>query len=206
MRRKVGTANSGVAQNTSRNGAEGFSVAPPALKFVLPLARFAKFLDAAANHVAFEHAEVLDEKNAVQMIDFVAESASEQVFAANFKRLAEGILCADGHKERPEHIAAKTGERKAAFIFALFAFRVSDFRIGDDNFRFGILPYGSVDYGKPQIDADLRRRKAHALRGVHGDKHIGAKLLQLGVESRDGLRGAFENWIAVLHDRIYFYA
>ena len=54
---------------------------------LLPLALFFQFFDFAFDEVAFEHAEVLKEQDAVEVVDFVAESTSEKVFAADFERL-----------------------------------------------------------------------------------------------------------------------
>src|ERR1035438_1320872 len=73
----VGTANRGVPQNTTFIGTKR-----------LPFAEFPHFLDFALDQVALEHAEVLDEKDAVEVIDFVAERARQQILAANLERFA----------------------------------------------------------------------------------------------------------------------
>src|SRR6201987_1608212 len=79
--RREGTAKAGVPQNTSFSGTAA-----------LPLARFFHLANFALDHVALEHAEMHDEKRSVQMIDFVAESASEQSFAAHFAFSAGSVL------------------------------------------------------------------------------------------------------------------
>src|SRR5579859_7113239 len=68
----------------------------------LPLALFAEFLDFALDEVALEHAQMLDEKNAIEVIDFVTEGAGQQIFAADFEEFALGVLRFDGDKLRAE--------------------------------------------------------------------------------------------------------
>jgi hypothetical protein len=53
-----------------------------------PVAGLPQFADPALDQVSFQHAEVLDEKHAVQVIDFVAERAREQPFAAHLEDFA----------------------------------------------------------------------------------------------------------------------
>src|SRR5712692_1522891 len=115
---------------------------------------------------------MLDEENAVEVINLVAEGAGKQVFAANLERLALGILRFYGDELRPDDVAAKAGNGEAAFFFALFAFSMNDFGIGEDDFGFGVLAAGDVNDGDAKGKADLRRGEADALRGIHGGEHI----------------------------------
>src|SRR5712692_10551607 len=115
---------------------------------------------------------MLDEKNAVEVIDFVAEGTSKQVFAADLERLAFGVLRLYGDELRPDDVAAKAGNGEAAFFFALFTFGVNDFGIGKDDLGFGIFPAGDVNDGDANGEADLRSGEADALRGIHGGEHI----------------------------------
>src|ERR1700676_4912704 len=75
----------------------------------LPLAGLPQFADTAFDQVPFEHAEMLDEKDAVQVIDFVTEGASEQAFTVHFIRFALDVLRADSYVGRAQHRAAKSG-------------------------------------------------------------------------------------------------
>jgi hypothetical protein len=77
-----GTANCGVPQNTSRKRFTAPSLAQAA---ELPLAFFPQFLDLSFDQVALQHAQVLQEKNPIQVIDLMAESPRQQILAANFK-------------------------------------------------------------------------------------------------------------------------
>jgi hypothetical protein len=62
-RRSVGIPNSGVPQKTTRIGA-----GPCAL----PLTGLPQFADFSPDQVALQHAQMLDEKDAAQVIDLVA--------------------------------------------------------------------------------------------------------------------------------------
>ena len=67
---------------------------------------------------------------------------------------------------------------------------------------FRIFAVGDVNHRYAQADADLRRGQTHALRGVHGLKHVRGERLQLLVEFLDRLRGGFKNRVAVFYDRM----
>src|SRR5258708_11353065 len=124
---------------------------------------------------------MLDEKNAVEVVDFVAEGAGKQVFAANLERFAFGILRFYGDELRRDDVAAKAGYGEAAFFFALFAFGVNDLGIGEDDLGFGVFSAGDVNDGDANGKADLRCGEADALRSVHGCEQSFAKLLGAGI-------------------------
>src|SRR6266403_2498027 len=114
----------------------------------LPLALFPKFFDFALDEVPFQHAEMLEKENAVEVIDLVAESAGEKIFAPNFVGLAFGVLGPDGDKLRTDDVAAEAGNGEATFFFANFSLGVNDFGIGQDDLGFGIFSAGDVDHGE----------------------------------------------------------
>src|ERR1700756_3833162 len=99
---------------------------------------------------------MLDEENAVEMIDLVAEGPGQQVFAADLEGFALGVLRAHSDELRAQYVAAKAGNGEAAFLFALFAFGVNYFGIGEDDFRFRILSTRDIDHGHTEGEADLR--------------------------------------------------
>src|SRR3954471_14434884 len=72
-----GTANSGVPRKTTR------------IKYsrLVPLAVFLELLDLAFDNVPLQRAEVVQEQDAVQMVDFVEQSTRKQFFASNLDRL-----------------------------------------------------------------------------------------------------------------------
>src|SRR6266849_6493183 len=215
---KVGTAKCGVPQKRMRMGSlRGIGVDDwqlrsfATLRMTLvggsassPLALLLELFDFAPDQVALQHAEMLDEENAVEVVDFMAEGAGEEVFATDFKKFALGVLRLDSDKLRAQDVATEAGNRKATFFFALFTFGMDDFRVGQNDFRFGIFPAGYVDHGDAQIKTDLRRSQADALRGVHGGEHIFGKLLQVGVEVFYRCGGFLEDEVAVLDDGVDF--
>src|SRR5271170_5227341 len=155
--RRDGTANSGVPQKIILSGTR-----------VLPLAGFFQFADLALDHVALQHAQVSDEEDAVEVIDFVAKRARQHSFAAHFEFFAGGVMRAYGHILRPRNVRAKTRHGEASFFFALLAFGVNDFRVRADEFGLRIFAVAHVDYGDAQAQADLRRCQAHTVRRIHG--------------------------------------
>src|SRR4029077_11207272 len=121
---------------------------------LLPLALLFELFDFALDQVALQHAQVLDEENAVEMVDFMAERAGEEVLAADFKGFTLGVLRFDRDELRAQDVAAEAWNGEAAFFFALFPFGMDDFRVGQNDFRFRIFPAGYVDHGDAQIHAD----------------------------------------------------
>src|ERR1700733_2184486 len=189
---RVGRANAGVPQKTILSGGMR----------VLPLAGFFQLANFALDQVALEHTEVRDEEDAVEVIDFVAESTGEQAFAAAFELGARRVLRADGDVLRTFDVAAKTWQRKAAFFFALLAFGVNNFGIGEDHLRLRNFSIGNVNHREPQAHPNLRRCQPHAIRGVHGFEHVRDEFLEVLVEFFHTLARSFQHRVAVFHDRM----
>src|SRR5271156_5662696 len=145
--RREGRANAGVPQKIIFSGGTG----------VLPLAGFFQLADFAFDEVALQHAQMRDEEDAVEVVNLVAEGAGEQAFAAAFERSARRILRANGDVLGALDVTAESGQREAAFFFALLAFGINNFGIDEDHFRFGDFSVGDVDHSEPQAYANLRR-------------------------------------------------
>src|SRR6266404_7587317 len=145
---------------------------------------------------------MLDEENAVEMIDLVAEGAGQEVFAADFEGFTLGVLRSYCDELRSQNVAAKTWNGETAFLFTLFAFGVNDFRVGEDDFCFGIFSARDVDHGDAEREADLRRGEPDPGRGIHGGEHIFGELLQFGIEVCYRRCRFFEDWVAILDDWI----
>src|SRR5690242_16336230 len=103
---------------------------------------------------------MLQEEDAVEVVDLVAEGAGEKIFAANFKGFALGVLRAYGHELRADDVAAKAWNGEATLFLADFALRVNDFRIDEHNLGFGIFSGGDVHHGETQAQSNLRGREA----------------------------------------------
>src|SRR5215469_3881264 len=158
---REGTAKAGVPQKTMRSATAS-----------LPFAGFFHFPDFSFDQIAFEQAEVGDEKNTIQMVDFVAESAREQPFTAHFKFFPGRVLRAHRHKLRTQDMPAESGQREAAFLFALLAFCMHYFRIRADNLRLRVFPHAHINHSQALADSDLRRGQSHSVCGVHRLEHI----------------------------------
>ncbi len=76
---------------------------------------------------------MLEEEDAVEVIDFVAEGAGEEIFAADFERFTFGVLGFDRDELRADDVAAEAGDGEAAFFFAFFSFEVDDLGIDHDD-------------------------------------------------------------------------
>ena len=127
------------------------------------------------------------------MIDFVAKRAGQQAFGAHFVFLSGHVLRAHGHIFGPQHVSAKSRDGQTALFLALFAFGANNFRVGEHQLCFRILPHGYVDYRYAQAQANLRRGQSHTLRSVHRLEHVFGELRQLRVEFVDRLRGLLEH-------------
>src|ERR1700756_1174311 len=196
-----GTANCGVPQNTIRRR---FTAGSPARSAHLPLAFFPQLFDFALDEVALQHAQMLQEENSVQMVDFMAERPRQQVFTANLERLALQVLRAHSHKLRADDVPPKTRNREAALFLAHLSFGVNDFGIHQHNFRFRVLSGRDVHHRKAQALPDLRRSQAYALSRVHRREHVLRELCQFRVKFLVNRRWLFEHRVAVLHNRIEF--
>src|ERR1700679_2033423 len=190
--RRVGRANAGVPQKTILSGGTR----------VLPLAGFFQLANFALDQVALEHTKVRDEEDAVEVIDFVAEGAREQAFAAAFELGARRVLRADSDILRTFDVATKTWEREAAFFFALLAFGVNNFGIGEDHLRLRNCSIGDINHCETQAHANLRCCQPHAVRGIHGFEHVRDEFLDVLVEFFHALARSFQHGVAVFHDRM----
>ena len=92
-------------------------------------ALLAQLFDFALDHVALQHAEMLQKENSIEMVYFMTERAREHVFAANLKRLAFGVLRLNRNELRSHHVSAEAGNRKAALFLTNFTFSVRDLGI-----------------------------------------------------------------------------
>src|SRR5438128_942723 len=138
------------------------------------------------------------------MVNLVAERPRQQIFSANFKPFALGVLRFHRHELRSHHVPANSRNRKASFFFPLFALSVNKFRIDQHNLRFRIFSARHVHHGNAQTFPDLRCRESHSLRRIHRPKHVLGQLFEFRVKLRNRLRRLFQHGIAVFHHVINF--
>src|SRR5271165_2305511 len=140
----VGTANSGVPQNTT------------SIMAALPFALLHQLADLAFHHVAFQRADVADVELAVEVIGFMHQGASQQVVPRDFDRLAFGVLSARGDLAGPRDLLPKLRQAEAAFVGGEPAFGVDDLGIHQHDLRVGIFFERDINDGDAFADADLR--------------------------------------------------
>src|ERR1700677_4171150 len=161
MRSSVGTANSGVPKKITR------MVAPQkrrrkrllykAAERSFPFACFLQLFDFAFDQGALEGAQVIDEQDAVKMIDLMQHGAGEKVFAADFERFASDFSCADGGLFGATHRLAEARNAEASFFSGLLAVAGDPLGV-DQNDPFRLVAFfgrGHVDYRKPFPYIDL---------------------------------------------------
>src|SRR5208283_2133577 len=98
----VGTANSGVPQNTR------------SIMSALPFALLHQLADFAFEHVAFQRADVVDVELAIEMIGFMQQRACQQFLSAHFNGLAFEVLRAHGDVTGARYFLAKFRQAEAA--------------------------------------------------------------------------------------------
>src|SRR5579863_621160 len=117
---------------------------------------FPEFLD---HPVALELGDVIDEQNAVEMVDLVLEHGREQALSQGFARLSLSVEGADAHRRRALDLGVIFRNGKAALLIgrALFS---RPYDLGIDE-RLGVgrfLLFGDVDHQEPDRLGDLDRR------------------------------------------------
>ena len=166
---------------------------------LIPLAGFLKLLDLAFDDVSLQGAQMIQEENAVQVIDLVEQRTRKQFFASNLNRLAVRILRLDRDLIRARDRFAKTGNAEAALFARLLALLGGDFRVNDDNLFGFVLADTDVDHRDLFADADLRRGQANTLGCVHGLPHICDQLVQfLRAELGDPFGLLFQDRLTIL--------
>ena len=168
----------------------------------LPFSGFHQLFDFAFHQVALQGADVADVELAIEMIGFVKEGPGEEFLSGFFEDVTVNVLGADRDLVRARDVFAELRNAEASLALSVLAFGVNDFWVDQDQFGFGILFEGDVDYGDAASDADLRCRKADPVGFVHGLEHIFDQLLKFLIEDGDFLGGTFEDRVAELYDGI----
>ncbi len=129
--------------------------------------------------------------------DFYARAAKERNLAAARAHPAfhfvEGVLLT-------LDLFGHAGKRQATLAEALLAFLRDDLRVDEHAQIARLVLAGDVDHEQAQALADLRRRQAHAGRGVHGLGHVLDQLADAVVDRGDGLGFLAQPRIGVVED------
>src|SRR5579884_3613364 len=134
---------------------------PPAAGH-LPLAHLLQPADPPLDQVTPQQTQVVNEKPAPEMVNFMAEGACQQALATHLVGLTAGVLRTDGDELRSRDQPPKTRQRQASFLLPLLPLGVDDLRVGQHQPRFGIFPDADVNDRQSQRNADLRCRQPDA--------------------------------------------
>src|SRR6476646_2937402 len=129
------------------------------------------------------------------------ESARQQILAGLLEGLALQVLRTHGDAFSAPHLLAKARDAEAAVLAYLLALDMQDRGIEEHQFVGRIFAVRSVDDRDLLRYADLRRREAHSLGGVHGFEHVLDEFVQVRrVELRDRFGLTLQHWVAVFYD------
>src|SRR5580658_8891067 len=186
----VGTANSGVPQNTK------------SIIAGLPVALLQQLANLALHHVALQRADMSDVEFAVQVIGLVQKSARQKYITHDFNGFALKILRSRGDLERTCDVLAKFRNTQASFTRGLPAFGVHDLGIDEHDLGFRIFLEGYVDHRDAFADPDLWSGQPDTVRGIHALEHVVGQLAQFVVEFCDGGRRLLQDRVTIFHDGI----
>src|SRR5208337_3777573 len=184
----VGTANSGVPQNTR------------SIMAALPFALLYQLADLTLHHVALQRADVVDVQLPIEVVGLMHQGTRQQVLSAHFKCLAFEVLRARSDVSRPRHLLAKFRQAEAAFVGGESPFSMDNLGIHEHDLGLGIFLECDINDSNALADPDLRRSQTDTVRGVHAFKHVIDELAQLVVEDCDGGSRLLQDWIAEFHD------
>jgi hypothetical protein len=163
------------------------------------LGGFLEFLD---HPVALELGNVVDEENAIEMVDLVLQDGGEKALGQDLAFLALAVEGAGAHGRRPLDLGVIFRNGKAALLVgrALLG-RPNDLGI-DEHLgvgRFFLLR--GVDHQKTDGLGDLNGRESHARRVMHGLDHVVDQAAQIIVDTLDRLADETQLWIGQNDDR-----
>ncbi len=145
---------------------------------------------------------MVNEQDAVQVINLMQQAACEQLIAFHLKELALEVLRTDLHPGGAAHLLADVRQREAALLFGLRAFGMKHLRIDKHELVFRPLTEADIDDSELFGDADLRGGETDAFSRVHAIEHLLSQLSELGVELGDGFAFFREDRVGVLEDGV----
>jgi hypothetical protein len=133
-----------------------------------------------------ERGQEIDEKLAVEVIDFVTEGAGQKIPGLDPDRPAFKIESRHHDSFRAFDLLVDFRDGQAAFLAQTMAFGLRDFGVDQDMEGLGILADGEVDDDQAPADINLRCGQTDSGLGVHGLDHILGQPADFVV---DGLNG-----------------
>ena len=141
---------------------------------------------------ALEHAEVIEEKFSVEMIDLVLEAARKKTGRIALELLAVPVEGTDRNALRPFDVGVNVRDGETSLLsLRLSRRRQHDLGIDDDE-----RIVAQINHREPHGLAHLRRGEPDAARMVHRVEHVVDQALQLIRDRRDRCRRLPENRIS----------
>src|SRR5712691_9649668 len=133
--------------------------------------------------VALELGKVVDEQDAVEMVDLVLQAGGEEPIGLDLLRRTLEIEVFYLHLRRAFHVAVIFRDREAALLVGrLLRRRPHDLRIDEDLRALGLLFLGQVQGDDALGRADLDGGEPDPGRVVHGLEHVLDQLADAGVD------------------------
>jgi hypothetical protein len=104
------------------------------------------------------------------VIHLVLDTNRQKAFRLQRERLAFLIERAHRHFFSTAHLVINARNRQTTFLALLLAAAGEDFRV-DEHFQLVAL-LGNIHHDDLLMHIHLRRRQAHAGRGIHGFRHV----------------------------------
>src|SRR3984893_12105181 len=126
--------------------------------------------------VALQPGKMIDEQDAVQMVDLMLETGRQNAVRLDLLRAAIAIEVTGAHAGRPLDVLENVRDRQAALLTGRKLRRSPEtFRISETKRlrRSGFIgAFGHVEESHPLSHGDLNCRETDARRGIHGLEHI----------------------------------
>lgn len=131
---------------------------------------------------------MIDEENAVEMVNLVLQAGGEQPVRLDLLLLAIEVEIAHPHTGRPLHFLVIFGNRQAAFLVgARLLRRPDDLGVDEDHRALFLALARDVEHDEALQDADLHRGKADAGCSIHRLQHVLGQPADLVGHRLDGL-------------------
>jgi hypothetical protein len=140
------------------------------------------------------------EDDAIQMISFMLEAASQQSRSLHLDRPAQRILTSADRSIGSSEFQVGAREGQAALVgrleLPILAFGQDDLGVADGTDLAHVIGVRAVEDEDCEIDSYLSCCETDTLRGVHGGEHVPDELVELFIELTDGPGLGVHHWSA----------
>jgi hypothetical protein len=129
---------------------------------------FAQLLPLVDQHSPLEWTQVIDEQNAVQVVDLVLNCACFEVFGLDPNPFVSELRGLDHDALCSVHIAENVRNGETAFLTPFLSFALDDFGVDQHE----LIVVLGLHHGYPAGDTDLIRRETDPVFSVHRIEEI----------------------------------